>query len=124
MGGMKMKQLLLLFTFVLSMQSFAFDSMDKAENSIKLENKMTKSSQIFWTYSATTCSAATVCPNGRRIYCRTYGYNYSNIPSYMTNSCSWALWPGRGVQCRGYVQKRDFYGNFYWAYVNLPVSCY
>lgn len=77
-----------------------------------------------WQQSMVSCQARTVCPNGRAIWCQTYGMNWGNIPSYMNNSCQWRVIPGRAVQCNGYVQQRDYYGRLTWAYVNIPVSCY
>jgi hypothetical protein len=77
-----------------------------------------------WNYSATSCNAYTQCPNGRVISCQVYGMNYGNVPSYMSNQCRAFAIPGRFVQCQGYVQRVDTWGNRMWASVNLPISCY
>lgn len=76
-----------------------------------------------WQYSAQSCYAYTQCPDGRMISCNTYGLNYSNVPSYMSNQCRAFAVPGRFVQCQGYVQQSDRWGNFRWISANIPVSC-
>ncbi|MFT6632935.1 MAG: hypothetical protein ACJAS4_002903 [Bacteriovoracaceae bacterium] len=77
-----------------------------------------------WQYSSTVCSAVTRCPNGLKIYCTVYGMNYGNVPSYMSNSCRTRVIPGRSVQCQGYAQQVDAWGNYVWASANIPLSCY
>jgi hypothetical protein len=77
-----------------------------------------------WQYSSTVCNAITMCPNGMKIYCTAYGMNYGNVPSYMSNSCRTRVVPGRSVQCQGYAQQVDAWGNYVWASVNIPISCY
>lgn len=120
-----MKQVLLLLTLLLSFNSFGqeFDGLtqDPSQFQDMMSSEMTETN---WSYSSTSCYAYTTCPNGRRIYCQVYGYNYSSVPSRFSNSCSFAVWPGRAVQCKGYAQQSDYYGNYYWSYVNIPVSCY
>tara|TARA_B100001971_G_C18268046_1_gene596796 strand:+ start:246524 stop:246889 length:366 start_codon:yes stop_codon:yes gene_type:complete len=77
-----------------------------------------------WRTSMTSCHAYTICPNGRRIWCQTYGYAYSGVPSHMNNSCRFGVLPGRAVRCQGYVQQRDIYGRFMWSWVDVPVRCF
>lgn len=105
-----MKNIILLVLFVFSLSSNAYYP-PRVPN-------------MTWQYSSTVCSAATVCPNGMKIYCTTYGMNYSNVPSYMSNNCRSRVFPGRAVQCQGYLVQYDAWGNSMWATANIPLSCY
>ena len=75
-----------------------------------------------WQSSMKSCYAYTICPNGRRIYCQTYGSTYAGLAS--RNSCRFGVLPHRAVRCQGYVQQRDYYGRFMWAWVDIPVRCF
>lgn len=109
-----MKAALILTVFLLTLSTFASEKRMSSE-----------ASQFYpWQSSSTVCQAATRCMNGRIIACKTFGFNYSNVPSYMANSCRWAVLPGRAVRCQGYTEVRDFYGRFIWTYVDVPVSCF
>lgn len=110
-----MKQLLVVLTLLLSMSVFSN------------ENMSVESAQVNfypWQTSAVSCYAATRCPNGRVISCRTFGYSYGSMPYHLTNSCSWRVIPGRAIRCQGYVQSRDYYGRMMWAYADIPVRCF
>ena len=76
-----------------------------------------------WNYSTSSCKAYTRCPNGRVISYEVYGSNYGNVPSYMSNQCRAMVLPGRFVNCEGYVQSIDAWGNWTWLSAKFPVSC-
>jgi len=121
-----MKAIVVIFLMSFAFQSFALEAEGKIVTSEKFEELMSSEKSMYnpWRTSSTVCHAATRCPNGRVAMCKVYGFNYSTIPATMTNSCAWAVWPGRGVRCQGYTQVRDFYGRFIWTYVDVPVSCF
>lgn len=99
--------------------NYSFEGMDEYSNKVAGLDAVN-----YWQSSSTSCSAGTICPNGRRIWCQTFGYNYSNVPSSMRNSCSWMVIPGRAVSCRGYSQQVDGWGRYFWSYVNVGDRCY
>lgn len=128
-----MKKLIVAFLALVSFQSFAMDfngfllepsEFDAAAQSLEQNMSIEEQTANYWQRSATSCYAYTRCPNGRTIHCRTYGYNYSNVPSHMSNSCSWLVYPGRAVRCQGYSVQTNVYGQSFWGYVDIPVSCY
>lgn len=64
--------------------------------------------------SMTVCEARTVCANnGAVIWCRVWG----GAAGY--SACSWRVWPGRAVQCRGYVR-----GPQGWMWQVYAYRCY
>ena len=84
--------------------------------------KMTSMQKNFWNQNANTCYATTVCPNGRQVWCQTYGYQAVANGSF-ANTCRWQVIPGRGVRCQGYQQQMGPYG-YMWAWVDIPVACF
>lgn len=85
-----------------------------------------------WQYSQGGCYAYTDCYSsnyyGQPVYtgtisCQTYGSTYAYGPASGGNSCSWYVVPGRSVQCTGFAQVRDYYGNFVWGWQNYSYSC-
>ena len=121
-----MKNILLLLSLVFSAQIFALEVEGTIVDADQFEQNMSveKSLHNFWQTSATTCYAVTRCPYGGVASCRVFGFNYAGVPAHLSNFCSWAVWPGRGVRCQGYTQVRDYYGRFIWTWVDVPVSCF
>jgi len=119
-------RILMSLMLVLCTQVFAVENGQiMSVEEFNTEYNLDKSASYFpWASSRTTCYAHTVCPNGRRIWCTTYGASYSRVPHQYTNSCRFGVLPGRAVRCQGYVAQRDFYGNVRWGWVDIPVSCY
>lgn len=84
-----------------------------------------------WQSSQSSCYAYTDCfssgmygsvYNGR-IACQTYGSAYAFGPASTGSACSWYVVPGRSVQCSGFSQTRDYYGNFVWGWQNFSYVC-
>ncbi len=115
---------------LLSLASYAsaaaevLDSQDFEQRMSLDKASFDKTTSMPWQYSSTVCQAQTRCRNGMVASCRTVGFAYSGVPASLRNSCTWAVFPGRGVRCQGYAQVRDIYGRFIWSYVDIPVSCY
>lgn len=64
--------------------------------------------------SWTACEARTVCANtGQAIWCRVWG----GAPGY--SACTWRVWPGRAVECRGYIR-----GPNGWMWQRYFFRCY
>lgn len=64
--------------------------------------------------SMTVCYARTICANtGAPIYCRVWG----GAPGY--SACTWRVWPGRAVECRGYIR-----GPNGWMWQRYFFRCY
>jgi len=84
--------------------------------------KITGFEKNYWNQSANVCYAQTVCPNGMPIYCQVYGYQYVANGAF-SNACNWFVIPGQGVRCQGYQQQMGPYG-YFWAWVDIPVSCF
>ncbi len=105
-----MKKFLLIIVFLSSFQVFAYGTNYSVNSN--------------WVYNSSSCRAMTVCPNGMRIYCETFWMNYGNVPSYMSNMCRTRVVPGQFIQCQGYVQQIDAWGNMTWSQANIPLSCY
>lgn len=72
-------------------------------------------------YSSAGCYAYTACPFGGTISCQVYGYSYAGYAS--GSKCMWHVIPGRQVQCRGYTQSFDHWGNTVWAWQNFTFRC-
>lgn len=89
------------------------------------EYNLDKSAVYFpWINSMTTCSAYTFCPNGKKIWCTTFGASHVNVPAHLTNNCRSGVILGQAVRCQGYIAQRDFYGRTFWGFVDIPVSCF
>lgn len=126
-----MKLFILMFAIITAQATFGagFEGQEiSIEDFISMEEELNYSTEDqaypVWNTSATSCYAYTFCPNGRRIFCQTYGYNYSRVPNRFSNSCRWMVLPGRAVRCQGYSVQRDIYGRTFWSYIDIPVSCY
>ena len=125
-----MKSLLILLCISFSASSFAgifpnyFNHQRGYVNTYPRYTPFYQNYTPMWNYNATSCSAYTVCPNGRVITCNTYGLNYGNVPSFYSNQCRAYAIPGRLVHCQGYVQQRDYYGRFVWGMANFQNTCF
>lgn len=110
---------------LLSLNLFAASHQGKlmSVENFNTEFNVDKSAVYFpWQTSWTSCYAYTICPNGRRISCQTYGSTYAGMAS--RNSCRFGVLPHRAVRCQGYVSQRDFYGRVFWSWVDIPVRCF
>ncbi len=97
-----MKKLVVLFLFSIA----GFQSVDsQAQN-----------------YSSAGCRAYTTCPNGGTIWCQTYGYSYAGMAS--GSRCYWNVVPYYSVECGGYTQSKDWFGNTVWAWNKFRYTCY
>lgn len=64
--------------------------------------------------SMTVCEARTICANnGAPIWCRVWG----GATGY--SACTWRVWPGQAVECRGYVR-----GPNGWMWQRYFFRCY
>ena len=125
-----MKVFIVIAMSLLTLTSYAsdggeiLDGQDFEQRMSQEKGNLSKGISMPWQYSNTICQAQTRCRNGMIASCRTVGFAYSGVPARLRNSCTWAVYPGRGVRCQGYAQVRDMYGRFIWSYVDIPVSCY
>lgn len=81
-----------------------------------------------WNYSTTSCYAYTDCYDHwnryqGRVWCKTYGYAYSGYNGSSSSSCSWRVIPNYGVDCRGFQQVRDYWGNVRWQWNTVTFKC-
>jgi hypothetical protein len=77
-----------------------------------------------WQFGSPVCKAYTVCPNGTPIWCQTVSYNYGNAPATAANLCRTRVIPGQFIQCQGFADQLDSWGNTIFIPIDLPVSCY
>jgi hypothetical protein len=80
--------------------------------------------------SAYSCFATTPCLdyNGYivgQISCEVYGHQYVSGYGVASNaSCTWGVVPYQSVQCTGFQQVQNQYGQYVWAWQNYSFSCY
>lgn len=78
--------------------------------------------------SQTECHAYTTCfdyygnPVGVA-RCDVYGSTYISNGGNSNNACSWAVYPGQGVQCAGYAQVQNQFGQWVWSWQNFQAAC-
>jgi len=84
----------------------------------------TNAAYPIWYTGRSVCQAQTRCPNGQIAYCKTFASASQAAYGASTGVCRWMVIPGRAVRCQGYALKRDFYGRSFYAYVDVPVSCF
>lgn len=116
-----MNKFILLLVFIISVDLFATTKNKTIENKT-IENNL----NLFpWQSSTTVCAASTRCPNGRIISCKVFGSQYHLLPGHMYNSCSWIVYPGQAVACRGYQQVYNpIYRMTMWQWINIPIRCF
>ena len=77
-----------------------------------------------WVYGNTKCAAQTDCPNGKRISCQTVALNYGYAPAVPNNLCRTRVVPGQFIQCQGYSDRPNAFGQIQFVPTNIPVSCF
>lgn len=79
--------------------------------------------------SAYSCAATTPCLNPYgyqigQISCQVYGHQYvSGYGVASSSSCTWGVIPYQAVQCTGFQQVQNAYGQYVWAWQNFSFSC-
>ncbi len=77
--------------------------------------------------SQTVCKAQTTCFNAygqptTTAWCQVYGASYvTNGAS--NNACNWVVVPNVGVECSGYTQVRNAYGQMVWTWQTITAQC-
>lgn len=90
---------------------------------------MTLASNAQVSSSAYSCAATTPCLNQfgyqiGQISCQVYGHQYvSGYGVASSSSCSWGVIPYQAIQCSGFQQIQNEYGQYVWAWQNYSFSC-